>query len=302
MTVLSEYFVKMADILPATMEVETTLFEEGFSNKVYLIHWGKVSRFVLRIPYIDSSAFYINRTEEINTLKHAASIGLSPVVAWHDDEGSFACQFVSQPSLDWAVRHQDKDIPRIAQALVQTHSLPMNHHYYGVFDVIEHYLNGIQRYGCETPSLMVEYDYLTSLLKQLTPPEMILPPVLCHNDLNPKNILMDSEQLWLIDWEYSGVGDPLFDLAVVVKSHNLDARQTVLLLSSYRSDLPEERSLDVIQEYVKAYGLREMAWLLLKHLVTPQDELSLQYYYEFKATPALNPFHETESNAMNEVS
>lgn len=302
MTVLSEYFVKMADILPATMEVETTLFEEGFSNKVYLIHWGKVSRFVLRIPYIDSSAFYINRMEEINALKHAASIGLSPVVAWHDDEGSFACQFVSQPSLDWAVRHQDKDIPRIAQALVQTHSLPMSHHYYGVFDVIEHYLKGVQRYGCETPSLMAEYDYLASLLKQLTPPEMILPPVLCHNDLNPKNILMDSEQLWLIDWEYSGVGDPLFDLAVVVKSHNLDARQTALLLSSYRSDLPEEKSLDVIQEYVKAYGLREMAWLLLKHLVTPQDELSLQHYYEFKATPALNPFHETESNSMNEVS
>jgi thiamine kinase-like enzyme len=302
MTVLSEYFLKMADILPATMEVETTLFEEGFSNKVYLIHWEQVSRFVLRIPYIDISAFYINRTEEMNTLKHAASIGLSPAVAWHDSDGSFACQFVSQPSLDWTVYHQDKDIPRIAQALIAVHSLPMGHHHYDVFEVIKHYLNGIQRYDVETPSLMAEYDYLTALLKQLKPPEIILPSVLCHNDLNPKNVLMDSDKLWLIDWEYCGVGDPLFDLAVVVKSHNLDARQTALLLRSYRSDLPKEKALNTIQEYVKAYGLREMAWLLLKHLVTPEDKLSLQYYYEFKATPALNPFYETKSSAENKVS
>lgn len=290
MTRLSEYFVKMADILPSITDVETTLFEEGFSNKVYLIHWGGVSRYVLRIPYIDSEAFYINRSEEMHVLKSAAAIGLSPKVVWSDDDGGFACEFVHQPSLDWTVVHQNNEVERIAAALKKTHQLPKGDHEYSIFKVITHYLDGISAYGKGYVEFEREYDYLLSLFKKLTPPKEIIPPVLCHNDLNPKNTLIDSERLWLIDWEYSGVGDPLFDLAVVVKSHNLDTRQTRLLLNTYSPDLPEQASLNAIQEYVKAYGLREMAWLLLKHVITPEDTLSLSYYYEFKATPTLNPF------------
>ena len=295
MTELSKYFANMAGILPATEKLEITLFEEGFSNQVYLIRWDHVSRLVLRIPVIDNGVFYINRCEEIATLKSAATLGLSPAVMWHDQKGAVACQFVSQPSLDWSIIHKNRDISRIAGALAAAHrSLPIGKHQYAVFDVIQHYLQEILiRCHCDT-AVMDEYNYLLTMFNQLTPPDTVLATALCHNDLNPKNILMDDEQLWLIDWEYSGAGDPLFDLAVVVKSHNLDDRQTLLLLESYQKGLAQPQTHVALQEYVKAYGLREMAWLLLKYVVTPNDTLSLQYYYEFKATPSLNPFHSVE--------
>jgi hypothetical protein len=33
-------------------------------------------------------------------------------------------------------------------------------------------------------------------------------PVLCHHDLNPWNLLLDrGGRLWLVDWEYAGLGD-----------------------------------------------------------------------------------------------
>ena len=38
-------------------------------------------------------------------------------------------------------------------------------------------------------------------------------PVLCHNDLLAANFLDDGTALWLVDWEYAGIGHPLFDLA-----------------------------------------------------------------------------------------
>ncbi|MBT8348560.1 MAG: phosphotransferase family protein, partial [Sulfurovum sp.] len=38
--------------------------------------------------------------------------------------------------------------------------------------------------------------------------------VLCHNDLNPKNILF-SDEVKFIDWEYAGINDRYFDLACV---------------------------------------------------------------------------------------
>ncbi len=290
MTTLSEYFLKMAGILPQKSQIEATLFNEGFSNKVYLIHWDQVSRFVLRIPYIDCDAFYINRAEEIQILKDAVAIGLSPTVVWSDDYGAFACMFVSQPSLSWTVAHQDKDIVRIAKALAKTHCLPKSKRVYLVFDVIEHYLKMIKQHGRSNASIWTEYEYLHVIFEQLDRPAMILPAVLCHNDLNPKNFLMDDEKLWLIDWEYSGTGDALFDLAVIAKSHNLDDKQIALLVSSYQPDLPMKETLEVIAGYIRAYGLREMAWMLLKHLLAPEDTMSLEYYYEFKATPSLNPF------------
>ncbi|QRV24993.1 choline kinase family protein [Marinomonas foliarum] len=291
MTELSEYFANLACILPSCDKIKTTSLEEGFSNEAYLIDWGHSARLVLRVPFIDSDIFYINRVNEVETLKSAAILGLSPAVLWHDQKGAVACQFVAQPSLDWSVAHVDKDIARIAQALAISHQdLPITNHQYAVFDVIEHYLSGIYSYIENDAVLLNEYEYLKSIVSQLLQPNPLLKPALCHNDLNPKNILMDNEQLWFIDWEYCGVGDPLFDLAVVAKSHNLDERQTMLLLAEYDVDLPFTAALEAISEYKKAYAVREMAWLLLKHLVTPEDSISLAYYYEFKAMPSLNPF------------
>ena len=47
-------------------------------------------------------------------------------------------------------------------------------------------------------------------------------PALCHNDLVHSNII-DGDPVRLIDWEYSAVGDPYFDLAIVVRHHQLKA-------------------------------------------------------------------------------
>src|SRR4029077_6153318 len=35
----------------------------------------------------------------------------------------------------------------------------------------------------------------------------------CHNDLLPANFIHDGERVWLVDWEYAGMGDPAFDHA-----------------------------------------------------------------------------------------
>jgi thiamine kinase-like enzyme len=105
---------------------------------------------------------------------------------------------------------------------------------------------------------------------------------LCHNDLNPKNCLSDELHFWVIDWEYAGMGDPLFDLAIVAESHNLTDPQREVLVTHYDEKLPLKMTLMQLDRYQELYLLREMAWLLLKHVVTPDDLASLQCYYAFK--------------------
>jgi thiamine kinase-like enzyme len=45
----------------------------------------------------------------------------------------------------------------------------------------------------------------------------------CHNDLLSANFIDDGERLWIVDWEYAGMGDPYFDLANFAANHELDA-------------------------------------------------------------------------------
>lgn len=57
-----------------------------------------------------------------------------------------------------------------------------------------------------------------------------LPFCWCHHDVNAGNLLQHRGQLQLVDWEYSGSGNALFDLAGLCNSWQLNARQTKLLL------------------------------------------------------------------------
>jgi thiamine kinase-like enzyme len=70
---------------------------------------------------------------------------------------------------------------------------------------------------------------------------------LCHNDLVCRNIV-DGERLVLIDWEYTGTGDPYFDLAVVVQHHSLAHGLALGFLEAYLERTPsnaEIRHLDL---------------------------------------------------------
>jgi len=56
--------------------------------------------------------------------------------------------------------------------------------------------------------------------------------VLCHNDLNPKNIFF-SEDVKFIDWEYAGVNDRYFDVACVCVEFDLGVGMQEVFLKSY---------------------------------------------------------------------
>lgn len=81
--------------------------------------------------------------------------------------------------------------------------------------------------------------------------------VLSHNDPVAQNLLR-GPRLRLIDWEFVGPADPLFDPAVVIGHHGLDAARARVLLAAARGRiLPSEWR--ALAELVRAYRhLREL--------------------------------------------
>jgi len=56
--------------------------------------------------------------------------------------------------------------------------------------------------------------------------------VLCHNDLNPQNIIFNKD-IKFIDWEYSSINDRYFDLSCIIIEFNLNQKEEKYFLKSY---------------------------------------------------------------------
>ncbi|CAA6804618.1 MAG: Unknown protein [uncultured Sulfurovum sp.] len=67
--------------------------------------------------------------------------------------------------------------------------------------------------------------------------------VLCHNDLNPKNIFF-SHDIKFIDWEYAGVNDRYFDLACICVEFSLDEEMQEIFLKAYFSKRYSKEKLE----------------------------------------------------------
>lgn len=83
--------------------------------------------------------------------------------------------------------------------------------------------------------------------------------VICHNDLNPGNILWDNTRAWLIDWEIGGLNHPYYDIATLATFLNLNSEVALSLLEAQENGALEVKQKEVFHAYHKLaaiiYGL-----------------------------------------------
>lgn len=75
--------------------------------------------------------------------------------------------------------------------------------------------------------------------------------VLCHNDLNPRNVLF-TEKIQLIDWEDAAINDRYFDLASVCVEFDLDQENEAYFLKAYFTEA-KEINLEKLEAYKIIY-------------------------------------------------
>lgn len=227
----------------------------GLTNSNFLIEHQN-QPWVVRVAQ-DIPVHGIVRQQEMAALKAAELVGLSPKILYSTPQVTVTL-YIEGQVLNAELIKQPETITRVIQVLKKAHTvmpqhLPIPHTLFWVFAVNRHYLKILNN-----PELKFFSDCNNELEEKVHTRSLIFG----HNDLLAANFIDDGKKLWLIDWEYAGFGDPLFDIAGLAANHDFNAQEEDGLLEAYF----EQNVSDALRYQLAlmkcAAALREMLWSL----------------------------------------
>lgn len=104
--------------------------------------------------------------------------------------------------------------------------------------------------------------------------------ILCHNDLVDGNLLFTASRAYLIDYEYAGANDPVFDLASFLSENNFVGDELIhLFLTNYYGRIPTACEREQVLDWIHFQDLLWGNWALGMYELY-QTPIYLQIYQE----------------------
>ncbi len=222
-------------------------------TKIYSCIFNDVKA-VIRFDLPAAHELSVDRQNEINILKAINHLGLSPEVLYYDiDTGILIWKFISgvepSPAENKSNLHSLRDL---GASLSSLHSLPIPE------NTVDIFFNSMILYRSllDNSSEKILFDKALALFNKLE--QDGAKRVLSHNDLHQKNILWN-KKYYFIDWEYSGLNHPCFDIASLVRSFKLNQSQINELSIGYKVNNKFFR-LDVLNPWIEFIDYLEKIW------------------------------------------
>ncbi len=232
----------------------------GMTNLVHLVDTG-TDRLIVRIPG-DGTEEYIDRKVELTNATAAWKAGVSAEVLWADPAtGVMITRAIDEiVTMTPALFSERRGSPeRAGKALAKLHTSGEAFDFrFELFSMIDDYLKILSTKDVALP------DGYHDIVKAADPVKAALlanpvPLAPCHCDPLCENFLDDGNVMWIVDWEYSGMNDPLWDLGdLAVEAGMTDAEEAELLRGYFgREPTPEEKGRVVIYK-----AMCDMLWTL----------------------------------------
>lgn len=237
----------------------------GMSNKNFKVDLDGQS-YVLRVPGNGSGGMVDRTHEEFNSIE-GSKMGINPPVRYFNAEsGIKLVDYVENAeTLNAATiqRHENmKKIALIYRNLHHSHVRLKNE--FNVFREIEKYDRLLEKAGATMyegwEATRVRVMALESLLNKLG---VDLQP--CHNDAVPENFLKAIDgTIYLIDWEYSGMNDPMADFAALFLESNFTQENQDYMLTQYFGGIIPDNVYQKIKCYQILWDYLWAQWTVIK--------------------------------------
>jgi thiamine kinase-like enzyme len=205
--------------------------DHGLTNHAWRVTSPEGTRRFVRLASAAAADVGADLRAEAGALRQVAAAGLAPAVVHCDPAARLlVTEWVEGVCGDDAGLERDTVITLVAQALHRLHTLkPVAGGRLVSFSRQAQQLQAGLPVAAVAPELITVARGVFEALEATVPPR-----VLCHHDVHARNMVIDpSRRLWLVDWEYAGLGDPVFDLASFASQHALSLAGSRLLLDCY---------------------------------------------------------------------
>ena len=251
-------------------EVTLTSLDGGITNRNAVVSVASLAprQFVARLPGERTELLGIDRANEAEAARRAAELGIGPpVIGELDPIGTLVTELVAGVHLDtpqFVAR-----LGEVVELIARFHSGGLLAGAFPIHRVVEWHARDAIAHGAVLPAA---YDVLHELSSRIetafdAAPD---PPVACHNDLLPANVLFGAERAWLLDFEYAGVNDRYFDLANLSINCGLDLDDDERMLNEYFGSVTDRARarlglMKVMSEF------REGMWAVVQQVISTLD-------------------------------
>ncbi len=261
----------------------------GLTNLVFRIDHGP-QHYVLRVPGKGTEE-YINRVHEAKAARAAARVQVGPPVLHFDTQsGVMVSRLVdSAVTMTPANFHSRPGAPARAGAVMRRlhRSDAVFDFRFELFAMIDEYLRVLA--GKETPLPSGYHDLVSEAgAVRAALGAHPLPSGACHCDPLCENFLDVGDRMWMVDWEYSGMNDPLWDLGDLSVEGGFSPAQDEQMMQAYFGGeaRPVERGRIVI--YKAMCDLLWTLWGLIQHAnQNPVDDFWAYALRRFERCKAL---------------
>tara|TARA_B110000003_G_scaffold61131_1_gene61455 strand:- start:470 stop:1399 length:930 start_codon:yes stop_codon:yes gene_type:complete len=238
----------------------------GMTNIVHLVETQNIN-LIVRIPG-KGTEDYINRTTEYNNAKAAWRAGISAEIIWADvNSGVMVSKAINEiETMTPYLFSSRKGSPaRAGYALAKLHNSGETFDFrFELFNMIDDYLKILSTKDVDLP------EGYHDIVKAAEPVKVSLeanptPLAPCHCDPLCENFLDDGKNMWIVDWEYSGMNDPLWDLGDLSVEAGMNEAQENEMLEAYFGKLPTAAQKGRVIIYKAMCDLLWTLWGLIQY-------------------------------------
>jgi thiamine kinase-like enzyme len=250
-------------------EPTITPIEAGRTNRNYRVEMGSAS-FFLRLSHEDTALLGIDRVAEYEAALAAAASGVGPEVVAHlPEHGCLITAWVAGEPLAEGDMEQESVLADVVRVVSTIHAGPALPATFDAFRIVEAYRRVSVERGVPIPEAYGPAHAHAERIEAAFARAPV-PARPCHNDLLSDNFLKGTDGFWLVDYEYSGMGDPFFDLGNLSINNGLsEASQETLLRLTFGEPTEAHRARLQLMRIMSDY--REAMWGVIQQGLSTLD-------------------------------
>lgn len=256
----------------------------GLTNQTYLVQSAAHS-VILQIDGKRTRTLGVSEDKFINAAI-AGEMGVAPhVIAILDDQHAIASEFIVGKTLTPADLNDDIRRRQVL-ATLRMYQEDTTHMFTHHFDPCQPIIACLRQHAHRLP--LEIRTYLKRILTDMVPvlKRNAPPPCPSHNDFHSGNIMFDGENIKIIDWEYAGLFDPMYDLATLANCMTpadvpySNARARLLLTERYPDMLISDEAVARLQRMRLLQEAWCYAWYQLR--VDSPEVAIAQMHHEWR--------------------